>query len=792
MPTNILKPMLAALLLLLPSASFAQVAFRFTDTKSWRMTGPRSSKYLGGSTGVTFVDGGVLIEGCLFNFGPDLAGPDPDFCPIGTTSFVAQGDVNNDGVDDRGFFLSISELTAASMVEPFRPELFRFKGAPPGGLAVLAGENDGRVDGVFDFFLDQSAVVWWNVLAGIPNEFKLTGYGGLRIYDSGPVQEAKHYYDVPWGTYLFELPQLNQPEFPVGFGVNHLVAPDGYPGRGGVPSGWRISNTNWGNEGRLEVDPRFFFDYTWQGLNAQNTLQTDNLLFSMSANQYIDGAGITRTEIPPEDLANGEITGFACNVLTTTIDMDAAFEAGKTYQMTITSGDQKNQIVYPLMDVFGTNAGVAPNEIILPVDFTGGIVYGEFTAIGGLTLTTNRDLGTCLLQPAYELEITSGANRGTIEFPVQAFAASDMTTRTDISAGLSVGDTFVLRPRAIQTTITIQSVSGHFLVTDADLTTLSLQLGGDYWIRVLTGALAGKEFEVRDYQFPTDFHLETIDDLSSGLAIGDTFEFQLRNPSTALIRPGDSISFSQTFDDWVAEKAAAGEIGPPPDPFTPSAREDVIVFPPYPIETAPGARTEFFISTFGAHYEMGPFFFKAGDSARGLVHLSRANTTALTGENVNRNFEFDVQFIDTYAGFAVLGGLGEVDPENFFPIEAGAVERAPGYDWDNDGATNLMEYALGRRVNDPTDKDTPAFKYDFDGAPGVCTASITKRPFTGSSLKYYFEYSSDLENWTTILPGDPNFVITIDDETTLEVSNLLQVGALPDSCFLRVRVEITR
>lgn len=791
MPTNLIKSMLAALLLLLPSASFAQVSFRFTDEKTWLQTGPESSRYLGGAVGVTFIDGVAGYVGCLFNFGFELAGEDPDFCPLGTTAFIAQGDVNNDGVDDRGFFLSVAELIEASMVEPFRPDRFRFKGAPPGGLAELAAESDGRVDGVFDVFLDRSAVVWWNVLAGFPREYKLTGYGGLRVYDSGSVEEARHYRDVPWGAYLFELPRLGQPEIPVGFGVNHLVAPDAYPGRSGVPSGWRITNSNWGDTGRLEVDPRFFFDFTWQGFNSQNTLLNDDLYFSMSAHQYVDTAGVTRTEIPPEDIAIGEITGFACNVLTTDIDMDASFEPGKTYQMIITSGDQKNQVVYPLMDVFGTNAGVAPNEVILPVDFTGGIVYGEFTAVSGLTLTTNRDLQTCLLQPAYELEITSGASKGTIEFPVQAFALSDMTTRNDISAGLAVGDTFVLRPRPLQTAITVQSVSGHFIVTDTDLTTQSLQLGGDYWIRVLTGSLAGKEFEVRDYQFPTDFHVETIDDISSGLAAGDTFEFQLRTPATNIIQPGDTITFNQTFDDWVADKTAAGEIGTPPL-GAPAARENVLVFPPYPLETSEGSRREFIIDIFSSNYELGPFFFTAGDSARGQIRLERSNVAALTGENVNRLFRYDVQFIDTYAGFAVLGGLGEINPEEFFPIEAGARERAPDYDWDNDGASNLMEYALGRRVNDPTDKGTPAFKYSLDGAPGVCTATVTKRPFTGSSLKYYFEYSSDLQNWTTILPGDPNFVITTDNETTLEVTNLAQVGIQPDSCFLRVRVQITR
>ena len=67
---------------------------------------------------------------------------------------------------------------------------------------------------------------------------------------------------------------------------------------------------------------------------------------------------------------------------------------------------------------------------------------------------------------------------------------------------------------------------------------------------------------------------------------------------------------------------------------------------------------------------------------------------------------------------------------------------------------------------------------------------MTKRPFTGTSLEYFFEYSTDLRTWTTILEDDPIFEILQDDETTLEVSNLADFpGQLAaPACFLRVRV----
>ena len=126
-----------------------------------------------------------------------------------------------------------------------------------------------------------------------------------------------------------------------------------------------------------------------------------------------------------------------------------------------------------------------------------------------------------------------------------------------------------------------------------------------------------------------------------------------------------------------------------------------------------------------------------------------------------------------------------------FPFGTPRTERRPAIDFDFDGVSNLLEFALGTDVADPNSR--PDFQFVHDGALGSCSAMITKRPHVGPSLTYYFEYSGDLINWTRIEPGDPIFDIVTDNETTLEVSNLNAVvgGAFPQpSCFLRVGVEI--
>ncbi|MEC9056236.1 MAG: hypothetical protein VX633_13055, partial [Verrucomicrobiota bacterium] len=103
MPKTIIKSLLAATLFLGPVLSSAQT-LNFVNTKSWRQTAPEALFYLGGSTDMFFVDGFWTLAGCghpaPFIIGPNL------FCPLGTTGFIAQGDIDGDGENDQGSFWS--------------------------------------------------------------------------------------------------------------------------------------------------------------------------------------------------------------------------------------------------------------------------------------------------------------------------------------------------------------------------------------------------------------------------------------------------------------------------------------------------------------------------------------------------------------------------------------------------------------------------------------------------------------------------------------------------------------
>lgn len=813
MPIKTPKSLIAAAILIAPVALSNPTELIFWNVKEWRQVGPQRNLYLGGFTNVLFYDGSWTLSGCAHP-SPFIIPPNI-FCPLGTTAFIAQGDIDGDGANDQGSFWSVSEVNPATVVEPFRTDLFKIYSAPPSGIADLLRASEGDADAIFDV-QDTSVVIWYNVLGGAIDDYEVTQFEALRPYESGKNELERHYYDVPWGPYKFLLPGLlpsNVQGTPpdIVFAVDHLVTPDAYPGRGEIDQGWQVTNTDWAADGDLEFDPRQFYDFQWFGLNAQNALQSDSLFFSMRSNQYVNGDGITRTENQPDNFVSGKVTGVACNILATDLDIDGVLEQGKIYQLNITSGRLDNEIEYPIT-VFGTGGGLAFNEILTVNDISGGIVTGVVDAVAGNQVTTNRDLLACLApNQTYRLRITSGPLEGTEQFPISSWgipAPTDLDTVNPLA--LNAGDGFTLTPEAVSAVSTAQYVGRHFLEGDVDLA--NLVPGGDYRIEFLTGSLAGTSDRIRNWGFPTNFFLETEQDFFGELQEGDTFRIELLELPSNFISVGDTISFSQTFEDWVQDKYDEGDmtavpglllaeeyfIEPAPDlvvdqgllgPLYAVAREDNIVFPPYPVNTPTGDRDEFLVGIFDNHYELGPFFFRPGDSLGGRLNLSRSIPGGqLTTDRVNYIMHFRVDFTDTYEGFALLGGLAA---EAGFPFGTPSSERAPAFDLDRDGASNLLEYALQSDVADPLSK--PTFQYALDEVLGSCTATLVKRPHTGSTILYQFEYSTDLRTWTTIEDGDPIFEIVEDNEDALTVANSLAdfPGQLPaPACFLRVRVSI--
>ncbi len=798
MPTNTLKSLFAAALLLAPALSPAESVF-FQNTKEWRQLDATVLEYLGGETNMFAVDGYWVLSPCLHP-SPFIIPPNI-LCPLGTTGFIAQGDIDEDGENDQGSFWSISEVVPALRIEPFRPDLFRLLSAPPSGFTEILRATDGDVSAIFDV-TDRSVIIWYDVLTDLIDDYEITQYTALRSYGTGQQELDRHYHDVPWGPYKFILPGLvpnnsRKPPGQVIYGIDHLTTPDAYPGRGEIAQGWRNTNDDYWENGAVEYDPRLFFRFEWGGLGNWNTVGSDILRFSLRAHQYVNGNGITAKEHVPDFIAQGSVTGLFCETIATDVDFDSVLEQGKIYELTFTSGSlvtPEHAVQYPIT-VFGTGGGLDVNELLLSTDYSGGVVTGSIEGVAGTTLTTNRELDLCLVPgQTYRLEITSGALAGTEEFPITDWGAPADTDLTTLGVlGVAPGDSFTLTPEDESAIFAVEYVGSHFLETsDASGNPSDFSIlvrGAEYRIEILTGALAGTSHGVRNWGFPTNAYLETETDLLGSLQPGDIFSLNLISRPTIALSLGDKFTIAQVFEDWVQDKVDAGEML-----FPEFALEDVIVFPPYPLETPVSDRNQFLLGLYDNQYEIGPFFFNPGDSADARLEISRnIPSSGATFDSGTYGLSFRVNFIDTYEGFALLGGLGGggLGPGGF-PFGTPSSERTPHYDFDGDGASNLIEYALGSDVADAQSR--PEFLYALDEAAGSCTATLTKRRFTATSVDYAFEYSTDLRTWTTISENDPIFEIVQDDETTLEVSNL---AAFPGqlaapACFLRVKVEVIK
>ena len=226
MRESIAKFLLVTALVVAPVVSSAQTLV-FANSKSWRQTGLETAFYLGGRTDMFFQDGSVALGPCTGPW-PSIFGPSI-FCPIGTTGFIAQGDIDGDGTNDQGAFFSVASITPSSTVEPFRPDLIRLISAPPSGFTRLLRSSDGDIAEIFDVF-DSSLIVWYNALEGIIDDYEIAIYQALRGYGVGSQELERHYDDVVWGPYKFSLPGLVpssapaelEPE-PIVYGIDHLV-----------------------------------------------------------------------------------------------------------------------------------------------------------------------------------------------------------------------------------------------------------------------------------------------------------------------------------------------------------------------------------------------------------------------------------------------------------------------------------------------------------------------------------------------------------------------------------------
>jgi len=271
-----IKGFLLASVIFLPTISQGQLIFSLTSRKSGNQTSYKNLDYTGGDLRIDISDGSWDIAPCAFNGMTLLDGgpfPPSNPCPLGTTGFVALGDIDFDGVRDDGSFWSLTQAPYPSrFTEPFRPDLVKVVSAPPskfprpGILPVAEG----------------GAVLWYNVLEGANQRiYEIAGYVHEQDFRATPSGRVLHDQTVVTGTYKFGLPALlsldqrnaGRPPQQLVLDLTKRSMPESYPGlsQSHIKSGFRFANDlNWHN-GALEFDPRLFINLKWVGIDATNS-----------------------------------------------------------------------------------------------------------------------------------------------------------------------------------------------------------------------------------------------------------------------------------------------------------------------------------------------------------------------------------------------------------------------------------------------------------------------------------------------------------------------------------------
>ena len=266
-------------------SSFAQFFdFNSNSFANYRQSASGDVSFEGGSFGVTAQDGLLVFRGgCISDsfFVPSII----PFCPEGSTGFITQGDVDGDGIDDLGDYLSVLSINRAIILQPFDSAGARLVSAPPSQLPrPLAG------------FTDTSAVAFFNLFTTLIEQFNITLLSFSRTFDAN--ERNRFDGEVVPGTYVFNFTQLvddfattqtlnNTP--PVVIGLNLFTQIDGFRRVNNIRQGFRFTNVSFDDDGFFLLDPLALNFLTWEGNTISVIAPAADFLF-LSIKPILDPA----------------------------------------------------------------------------------------------------------------------------------------------------------------------------------------------------------------------------------------------------------------------------------------------------------------------------------------------------------------------------------------------------------------------------------------------------------------------------------------------------------------------
>lgn len=160
------------------AAAQADVYMGLAVNKRYYQQNPFLVEFDSGELNLLLRDGLVLLAPCavdpqLFFFPPSMP------CPLGATGFIAQGDVDRDGIRDDNQYWSVASVIPALVIEPSRPELAQLFSAPPSKLPRPLPN-----------FRDDSVVTFYDISTPLVRQYDQSRYELIIRYGSIPQVET--------------------------------------------------------------------------------------------------------------------------------------------------------------------------------------------------------------------------------------------------------------------------------------------------------------------------------------------------------------------------------------------------------------------------------------------------------------------------------------------------------------------------------------------------------------------------------------------------------------------------
>ncbi|MEM1083480.1 MAG: hypothetical protein AAGI48_05120 [Verrucomicrobiota bacterium] len=249
---------IALITLVIPAKS--EIVLTFSTGRAYTQSGRFTMSFDGGDLFVALRDGNYITAACADAPSQTIIAPNL-LCPLGTTAFVAFGDFDGDGVRDDLSYDSVSQVIAAILVEPFRPDLCELVSAPPSKLPRPLGP-----------FVDRGAILFFNVLTNTVLQFNITIYEFARNYPEGPGGLGLMNDEVVLGSYIFSFPTLGNPDLPVPIAVTYSSIPEGFNPAARYPETlFRFTSGVFDENGFYLMDNRLTSIITWVGNDVTNS-----------------------------------------------------------------------------------------------------------------------------------------------------------------------------------------------------------------------------------------------------------------------------------------------------------------------------------------------------------------------------------------------------------------------------------------------------------------------------------------------------------------------------------------